>query len=490
MANCRVWLPGSGALVTPQPTITQISLPQPESARPQDTPQPGPPPIPESPTQEVSVDVPAGEPAGCLNAETQAALGGPMGMLAYADSLLSLKVPLAERMAGSVWNASTGEHDFSRRGAYPLVVDDVQNEYWIQTIMNALQTAGFITWLRSGPGDSMHILAIPLYGLEPMQPEFAWAPYVSTYWQDRFARPAHDSTVIPALKLPPCRWMIEQGYAPAVRTGWWAASVGWPDYTWAAGAYAAGDTPSASRMAQQINWLGEGGMEAPNTMCGPLSWAIMNDVGAFPPGIGGWSKGGIAFWLAKPLTNGRPWSLFPPGTHIVHHFSQPIGKFDFSAFPLYPGDFLYLYSKKDGFDHMLVVTEVDAEGNVYTMTNLVKVYPEEKTTIERVVLYNAYDPAVGILRNAWAKDGRNGRTGHDGFDVFRWAWMEKDITRQPAAYTVQVGDTLGLIAERWKTPAHVIAEYNGLQVDAPLAIDQSLSIPPNSMSAPFAESGR
>lgn len=490
MANCRVWLPGSDALVTPQPTITQISLPQPEFAQQQNTPEPGLPVIPESPTQAVSLDVPAGEPAGCLTAEAQAALGGPMGMLAYADSLLDLKVPLSERMAGSVWNASTGEYDFSRRGAYALAVDDVKNEYWIQTMMNALQTAGFVTWLRRGPGDSLHILAIPLYGAEPLQPDFAWSAYTSAYWQDRFARPSHDPTVISALKLPPCRWTMEQGYAPAVHTGWWAASVGWPDYTWAAGAYAAGDTPAASLMAQQIDWLGAGGLEAPNTMCGPLSWAIMSDVGAFPPGIGGWSKGSIAFWLAKPFTNGRPWSLFPPGTYTVHHFSQPIGSFDFGAFPLYPGDFLYLYSKKDGFDHMLVVTEVDSEGNVYTMTNLVKVYPEEKTTIERVVLYNAYDPSVGILRNAWANDGRNGRTGHDGFDVFRWAWMEKDISGQPAAYIVQVGDTLGLIGERWKTPAHAIAEYNGIQVDAPLKIDQVLSIPPNAINTPLAESGR
>lgn len=501
LMSCQFWAPlREPQLATLQPTITQVSLAQPRVATAQHEPkrtptsEPEPTPDMESPQQVVPVEVPAGEPAGCFTAEAQAALDSPMAMLARADSLLDLKVPLTERLAGSVWNAATGEYDFSRRGAYAISVGDVQNEYLIQTMMNAMHVSGFVTWLRTGPGDSMHILAIPVTSTDVLQPDFRWGEYVSAYWRDRFSLPAHDTTVIQALKLPPCRWMIDLGTAPQVHSGWWSAgSAGWPDYAWAAGLYTATDTHTASLMAQKIDWLGPDGVEAANTMCGPLSWAIMNDVGAFPPGIGGWSSGGISFWLAKPLTNGRPWSIFPPGTYTVHHFREPLSKFDFGVFPLYPGDFLYLYSKKDGFDHMLLVTEVDADGNVYTVTNLVKVHPEEKTTIERVVLYNANNPSVGIARNAWAKDGRNGRTGHDGFDVFRWAWMEKDISGQPAAYTVQVGDTLGLISERWKTPAAAIAEYNGIQddaMDSALAIGQVLKIPPNADFLVTAASGR
>lgn len=492
--NCRVWSPSPDSPpATLQPTLTQVGLPPAQVTQPpQQTPEPEPIHTIRIPRPPIDIlEIPAGEPAGCLNAEAQAALGGPMGMLAYADSLLDLKLPLSERLSASVWNAATGEYDFSRRGAYAFTVGDVQNEYWIQIMMNALHTAGFVTWLRTGPGDALHILAIPLDSADALQPGFPWAVYISAYWQDRFSLPAHDPTVMPALKLPPCRWMVAQGYAPEVQANWWAAASGvWPDYSRATSTYAAADSRSAAVVAQQIDWLGAEGVEAPNTMCGPLSWAIIRDAGAFPPGVGEWAKGGIAFWLARPLSNGRPWSLFPPGTYTVHHFRQPLSQFDFNTFPLYPGDFLYLYSKKDGFDHMLVVTEVDAEGNVYTVTNIVKVHPEEKTTIERVVLYNANDPAVGIARNAWAKDGRNGRTGHDGFDVFRWTWMEKDISGQPAAYTVQIGDTLGLIAERWKTPAHAIAEYNKLRGDVTLTIGQELLIPPNAQFLSLAAPGR
>jgi hypothetical protein len=163
----------------------------------------------------------------------------------------------------------------------------------------------------------------------------------------------------------------------------------------------------------------------------------------------------------------------------VYHFRQPLSAFDFAAFPLYPGDFLYTYSKKDGFDHMLVITEKDAAGNVYTVTNLVKIFPEKKVSIERAVFYNESDRALGLAHNEWAVDMKNGRTGHDGFDVFRWTWMTKDITGQPAAYTVRPGDTLGLVAERWKTPAGQIARYNDLALDAALRIGQVLQIPPN-----------
>jgi LysM repeat protein len=70
----------------------------------------------------------------------------------------------------------------------------------------------------------------------------------------------------------------------------------------------------------------------------------------------------------------------------------------------------------------------------------------------------------------------------DGFDVFRWNWAVKDITGQPADYIVQAGDTLGLVAERWKTPAGQIARYNGLELDAALSVGQVLQIPPNEMN--------
>jgi hypothetical protein len=476
--NCRVWsaLPARPAVAGATQMATGVDTAA-------DTLEPTALPLPTftpTPTPIVDTRIPAGEPAGCLSADAQAAFASPQQMLAYADELLGLDEPLAKRQEPLVWNAYTGHKYSPEKGALGLLVDKVQKEYLLQDMLDALQVAGFVTWLRHNLDGKLEILAIPL--TPAPQPDSPWTPYVAAYWQDRFSTPAEDPTVIPALKLPPCAWAVDQGTAPALDSGWWNSSAGWPDYAWAAEVYLAADTKSANQVARAIDWLGSDGLESPNTMCGPLAWSILNHAGAFPPGVGGWSWGSKTFWLAKPTTNGRPWSLFPPDTYQVVHISQPLSAYDFSSSPLYPGDFLYTYSKKDGFDHMLVVTEKDSDGNVYTVTNLVKVYPEKKLTIERAVLYNESDRSIGLARNEWAKDMKNGRTGHDGFDVFRWTWMVKDITGQPAAYIVQAGDTLGLVAERWKTPASLIARYNGLELDAALSVGQVLQIPPNEMS--------
>ena len=412
------------------------------------------------------------EPAGCFSWEQQQALG-VTDMLAYADSLLSFHRPLLSRRLEKVWNGYTRVD--SAGGALALDVSDAQNLYLVQDMLNALHVAGFVAWLRNGmspPG--LQILAIPLQG--EIAPE--WAPYIISYWQGRDTLPDGDETVIPALKLPPCDWMVQQGYTHAVGEAWWPperAQI--PDYAQAADSYQAANALESSKIAQRINWLGSDGLEDASTMCGPLSWAILKDARAFPPGYGGWMQGPIAFWLSDPVHNGRPWSLFPRGDYSVYHFSQPLGKFDFQQWPLYPGDFLYTYSQDDGFDHMLVVTETGADGNVYTITNLLETYPVKKVTIERAVFYNQNDLNIGLARNNWSTDGKNGRTGQAGFDVFRWAWMEKNIQQTPVLYVVRPGDSFGLLAERWKTPARQIAEFNLRRLEDRLVIGEMLVIP-------------
>lgn len=276
--------------------------------------------------------------------------------------------------------------------------------------------------------------------------------------------------------------MVERGFAPQVGVEWWDGySITAPDYAAAAQPYLASNTQAAAQVARSIDWLFNGS-EGPDTMCGPLSWSILNAADVFPPGWGEWLTGSKAFWLASPRKNGRPWSLFPAESYRLYQFKEPFGRFDFSQFPLLPGDFIFTYSFKDGFDHMLVVTEVNAAGDVYTVTNLIQLVPEEQVTIERALLLNLYDTQSGIARNRWAVDKKNGRTGHDGFDVFRWAWAEKDGLARPAEYEVQPGDTLELVSVRWRTPAEQIAQYNGISEGTALAVGQKLVIPVNPAS--------
>ncbi len=460
------------------PSLTPTALPLPTGTpapTATDAPTPTAPPVD-------SLLAPPGEPAGCLSVDEQARLSSVEAMLGYADSLLALPRPLSSRASGGIFNAYLNQYVLAGSaadvdGVVSLDVSDISDEWQLQRILNALHVAGFVSWLRKSPDRSSSILALPL--LDSSIRSSDWAPYLDAYWQGRASFPEQDTDVVKALKLPPCAWMVERGFAPAPDENWWPRSgFQLPVYAQVASAYLADSTEDALLSAQKIDWLGPAGVEGPQAMCGPLAWAIINGAGAFPPDLGKWSLGPIRFWFAEPRTDGRPWNLFPEELFTLHSFNEPAGTFDFGAFPLYPGDFLFTFSKGDGFDHMFVVTEEDADGSRYTVSNLIQRYPYEKMSVERVVLYNAKDATAGILRNQWAKDVRNGRTGHDGFDVFRWSWMEKNIQGQPVTVTVAPGDTLGLLAERWKTPPGLIAEYNELKISDPLVVGETVAIPP------------
>lgn len=475
LLNCRSWTPAP-QVVRPAAASPEITI-YPTAAPPRQVPQPEAVVEATIPAQPMLPQPWQGEPAGCLVEDAQAALTDSTALLDYADTLIALDVPLRERAAAGAWNAITGMEDSGPGAPFTIRVGDVKNTFLIQRMLDALHVAGFVTWLRETgrPGEGLHILAIPL--VDASIRSGAWAAYVQAYWQDSLAVPPGDLQVRLARKLPPCRWMVARGYAPAVDPGWWpAGSDRWPDYTRAAQKYLAADMQTATQVARAINWNVH--LEAANTMCGPLTWSILRDAGAFPPGLGAWTDGPQTFWLAKPTTNGRPWNLFPAGTYRVYHFGTALSRFDFSTFPLVSGDVLYLYSEKDGFDHILIVTETYSDGSVYTVTNLTQQHPEALITVERRLLLHLIDRGVGLARQEW-EDRSNGRTGHAGFDVFRWDWVEKDVSNAAAQHIVQPGDTLASIAVRWKTPMGKIAQYNGIDAGAVLVVGQNVFIPPN-----------
>jgi hypothetical protein len=152
-------------------------------------------------------------------------------------------------------------------------------------------------------------------------------------------------------------------------------------------------------------------------MCGPLSAAILQRAGLLP-GAAGPVTDLANYWLADPLTNGRPWSLFPSDRYQIHRFTQAIERFDFSEWPLHAGDFVYTYSGHGAFSHMFVVTEVDVDGRSYTVTN--QEQSDGNYWIERVLLYDPTDPEVGVLRSTCEDCGSwRRRTGLGGFDVLR-----------------------------------------------------------------------
>ena len=156
-------------------------------------------------------------------------------------------------------------------------------------------------------------------------------------------------------------------------------------------AYQAFDPEDAEEIARSLDFL-EGENESAENICGPLAAAILRDAGLLP-NLPGPIQDLKSFWQARPITNGRPWNMFPERDYEVFHYDTPLAEFDFIAWPLQPGDFLYTYAEHSGFEHMFIVTEVDAE-HVDRDAHLGPRLPELRRTPAHIL---RADPVEGTL---------------------------------------------------------------------------------------------
>lgn len=348
----------------------------------------------------------------------------------------------------------------------------------IEPLIRALRTVGFAAWLRdddemrSGSGIHIHAIAIGDSDLLPAAQEQLTGP--SGYLRGYDGLPVNQSSN-PGLDRHSgpliCHWMLEAGYAD-LRT---PTPIPTPGLAWqerlrlAALAYQAPYPEDAEKIARSLNFLGSKGESADN-ICGPLSAAILRDAGLLPTQVGP-VQDLKSYWLARPIENGRPWSLFSERDYDVFRFNTPLAEFDFRAWPLQPGDFLYTYTGDYGFEHMFVVTEVDAEGRAYTVTNQYQIWG--KMLILRYLLYDPHGLGEGIIYNEWS-DRRLGRIGYGGFDVLRKRGLQAGTLY---AYTVRPGDTLPDLAARFgATPESLVQANPGLDLTH-LQVGQPLTIP-------------
>jgi hypothetical protein len=154
----------------------------------------------------------------------------------------------------------------------------------------------------------------------------------------------------------------------------------------------------------------------PSTICGPLTVAIYQSAGLLDPGFSP-----RRFFLLNPdLDQDRQIisSAFPSDTHTDTRYRVKINNFNWVENPLLPGDFVYLYAGSQGnFEHMLVVTRVDARGRAFSVTNY---NTDTGFLIDEVMLYDALDPSAGIFAQWTRKEEQLlGSTGFAGFEVWR-----------------------------------------------------------------------
>jgi hypothetical protein len=166
------------------------------------------------------------------------------------------------------------------------------------------------------------------------------------------------------------------------------------------------------QMARGLNIVKDDG--DPTNICGPLSIAILRDAGIVDSYIKIRD-----FWLLNPSNNRKLLDQTFPSESFDHfQFATPINEMDWKSFPLEPGDFLYLYAGSKGtFEHMLVVTRVDATGRAYSVTNHATL---DGFVIDEIMLYDPADPGTGKFFE-WTNRQNNkiGTTGFGGFELWR-----------------------------------------------------------------------
>ena len=171
----------------------------------------------------------------------------------------------------------------------------------------------------------------------------------------------------------------------------------------------------AEKIARQIDFLG-GEIESASNACGPLSIAILKEAGMLHSRLSthdSWLLCARENQVGCDGMNKLRRIYFPPQEFSYKLVSESIRSYDFSADPLKPGDWLYLYARDTGFDHMLVVTRVDENGAVYSVTNLDR---GDGFRILEELLYDPDQPETGLFYELtdW-KRGILGMSGHTGF---------------------------------------------------------------------------
>ena len=354
----------------------------------------------------------------------------------------------------------------------------------IDPLIKALRVAGFAAWLRDWdelyPGSEIHIHAVAIGDQELSEEAIEQLTGKFGYFRGYRGLPG----LSPEIDRygPPliCRWMLDEGYFDhrsknsMIDMRWLSSS--WQDTLYeVAQSYLTTSSEQTHQLARDLGFQGNG-YEDPSNMCGPLSAVILRESGLLP-----WSVGPItdptSFWLADPITNGRPWSLFPKEDYQLFHFDTPINRFNFVNWPLFPGDFIYTFSGVGEYSHMLVVTEVDSLGRAYTVTN--QMQDDGHFLIQKILLYDPLNPEVGAFVNDWVKPESNqGRTGLGGFDVLRRNWVSLP-SGTILAHIIEPGDTLPRIAARYSTSVEAIISHNKIDDPTTLLIGDHLNVPVN-----------
>jgi hypothetical protein len=440
------------------------------------------------------------EPAGCQAppSDYSPVRAGPrmlsartLAMLAYAAQLYGGRLDITgEAVLPSPRSAAEQENP-DPGGEYGVVdlavVERADGRVLyeeIDPLIRALRAAGFAAWLRDraelNPKSEAYVHAVAIGDRQLSDEALAQLSGPDGYFHG--GRGLGGNVLVPDPHGGPvlCRWMYQPAAAD-LRAGPALAGPAVTEPRWemrlqaVAESFITSDPEATAELARQLGYLSSG-QEDPSNMCGPLSAAILREAGLLPASVGPVANL-KSYWLANPVTNGRPWSLFPADQYQVYRFQTGTDRFDFADWPLLPGDFVYTYAGRGSFSHMFVVTEVDTSGRAYTVTN--QLQPDGGYLVQRVLLYDPQEHEAGVLHSPCLECGSwRRRTGLGGFDVLR----RRDLG-QPSGtevvHTVLPGETLPRIAGAYGSTLAALAERNEFNNPLALQVGEQLLISVN-----------
>ena len=214
-------------------------------------------------------------------------------------------------------------------------------------------------------------------------------------------------------------------------------------------------TSQSVQVAQSLEFVG-GDYGHPSNMCGPLAIGILRDAGLVSPYVDL-----SEFWILDPrpgMNDDVVERTFPRDKYFWYQTSTRIDQFDFNIFPLYTGDFVYIYAGYYGtFEHILTVTRVDETGRAYTTTNIRR--ENYEYFIEELLLYDPNNPGEGLF-NYWTDLSNTalGITGFGGFSLWRPITPIPEITNQQQDLALAIDEIVADAGGNWNT---LIKEVGG-----------------------------
>jgi len=437
------------------------------------------------------------EPAGCLQPVEDYSLvevngwylnQRTLGMLEYASILFNGDPEyLPSRITQGSYHdngaASWGTHlgggavDLSVMlpGTYTIAA------FEISRMIRSLRAAGFAAWYRDAnelySGSAVHIHAIAVGDAQLSIPAQAQLTNREGYFFGFNGIPVENGEPIPDRHGEPvvCSWMINSGY-PGHSILHEERSP-WKERLLKSASDLIANSDQETRQLVDALAFYPGTLQGMQELEGPLVMQLLHESGLVLDEDAPYFQL-PRFRLSNLDDEWRFWAQFPDGVFTRYEHASPVGAFDFSAWPLLPGD-VVISSMNGVYYHLFMVSEGGEGAAAYSVVPVEQ--PDGTFLIQRMLLYDPARPGEGLLKTAWSGCSTAECTGAGSFLVLR----RQDLHLPPGSLVTRIimpGDSLPLLALQYDTTLEEIITANPrLAVDM-LNVGEEILIPVNTLA--------